>query len=181
MATITLTELKNILNINGSSKDTELGYAVDATNDYIDRVTSTTWGTTATATDELHDYAPVIFLNKVGVNSITAVKIGYGNDYDTLTASDYRFNKYGRLMLSFDPLTSFSHYDFDEVKVTYVYGYATVPDDLKHAGLLLASMAYDMGLSSGRSISREKIGSREIEYSSGDVSVFDIIESYGIR
>lgn len=181
MATITLSELKDILNISGSSKDSELTLAVDATNAYIDRVTSTTWGATATATDELHDYAPVVFLDKVGVNSITSIKSGYGDDYDTLTSDQYRFNKYGRLMLSFDPENSYSHYDFDEIRVTYNYGYATVPDDLKHAALLLASMAYDMGLSSGRAISREKVGSREIEYTAGDVSVFDVIESYGIR
>lgn len=71
-------------------------------------------------------------LNLTAVASVVA-------DGVTLTASDYRFYRYGWLRRIYAYWPCFPKI----VAVTYTHGYATVPDDVKGACLVLAGGKYE--------------------------------------
>lgn len=70
-------------------------------------------------------------LNLTGVSAVVA-------DGVTLAATDYRFYRYGRLRRIY----AYWPYFPKIVTVTYTHGYATVPDDVKGACLVLAGAKY---------------------------------------
>lgn len=175
----TLQNLKDHLGITGTDEDDLLTSITNGVNSYIERVTKRAWGETKTATDELQDYDAIIFLDKVAISAVTTVKLGYGDDFDVLDADSYRWNKYGRLLLSHDIYRSRSTEDFDELKITYDYGTATVPEDLYLAALQLATSLYASG-TSGQVVSEEQIGSHRIKFADTNNDANDVIKSYAV-
>lgn len=170
-----------MLKTSGASDDGNIDLAVASVDAFVKRVTGRAWGEDVTVTDEDHDYNSVIFLDSMAVKSITSVKIGYGDSYTLLASDDYRWNSYGRLLLSFEEDNTYSTYDFDEVRVSYIYGEDDTPGDLKMAALALAAIQFEESKSQGRQVKIEEVGTRKIEYgdsSTDTVSAIDTINSY---
>jgi hypothetical protein len=146
---VSLEEVKRYLNISDDSSDNQLNFFVDALVDYVYTQTGRYYGCTKTTT-EIHDYAPVIFLENLDIASIAYVKHGYSptHDFDddtenlrTIDPEDYRWNSVGRVMLSASYCRQFSpnRHDYDQIVVKYSYGVQIAPADLKLACLQFIS------------------------------------------
>lgn len=173
---LTLAELKTYLGITGTEQDATLQLVVDAVNAQIEQSTLRNYGADKTRT-EVHDYRDSIFLQRMGVKSITSVKhyqTGTEVETDPLDTDSYTFNKYGRLTLDQNYGDDYNRNDYNALTVVYVYGLLTgevVPADLKLAALQQAREFYE-GTSGtdSRRVRSEATGSYRIEFS--DDSVF---------
>lgn len=174
---ITKTELDQYLGITTETNRATL--VIAAVNQYVDSQTGRSWGS-GTSVTEVHDYAPVIFLRRMDVQSVTSVTI----NGSTVPTSSYSFSPTGRLVLSTGRL------GFDarrnEVTVVYVQGSGTVPADLKLAALALASDFYNYADNNQTEVTSEGIGSMRLTYASGSGSstgktYFNTISGYGMR
>lgn len=176
---LTLAELKSYLGIasNDTSQDARLQLIVDAVNEQIEATTLRNWGNDKTRT-EVHDYRDSIFLQRMGVKSITSVRLyqtGTEEQSDPLDGDSYTWNKYGRLTLDQNYGDDYNRGDYNGVTVVYVYGKESgevAPADLKLAALDQAREFYE-GTTSGstsRKVKSETTGSYRIEFS--DESVF---------
>lgn len=180
MSIITASELNTY---TGQTLDTaRAAQVVAAVNSFIKDFTGRSFGATTTVTDELHDYAPVIFLRNQDVKTVTAVKQGNpAADATTLDTSDYFANELGRLVLS-ESRTGFRR-TRDYIRVSYTHGVTTVPDDLKLAALSLGADYYNHADSNNQELTAEGIGSYRLSYASGQNSAagashFDTIKRY---
>lgn len=173
---ITLAELKSYLGITGTDQDANLQLIVDAVNEQLEQTTLRNYGADKTRT-EIMDYRDSVFLGRMGVKSITSVKLyqtGTEAESNALTTDSYTFNKYGRLTLDQQYGDDYNRGDYNAVTVVYVYGAAVgevAPADLKLAALQQGREFYE-GTSSGdsRRVRSEATGSYRIEFA--DESVF---------
>lgn len=76
-----------------------------------------------------------IFINTLNLTAVSSVVA----DGATLTSTDYRFYRYGWLRRVYACWPCFPKL----VTVSYTHGYATVPDDVKGACLVLAGAKYE--------------------------------------
>jgi len=116
--------------------------SIDAVTEHIDDYTNSTYGGLVTVTDEIYDGGrhkvypfvnrPVQSVSKVAVNNPTDAQ---GNpNYETLTeglGEDY--TDYKDLGIRFNDEGESPDNQPKELQVTYDYGYADVPSDLKRA------------------------------------------------
>ena len=184
---LTLAELKSYLGIaaDDTSQDTRLQLIVDAVNEQIEQTTLRNYGSDKTRT-EVHDYRDSIFLQRMGVKSITSVKLyqtGTETESDALDSDSYTFNRYGRLTLDQNYGDDYNRGDYNGVTVVYVYGKFTgevVPADLKLAALQQAREFYEgTSGSDSRHVKSETTGSYRIEFA--DSSVFmDTLKKYRV-
>ncbi len=173
---ITLAELKSYLGITGTDQDANLQLIVDAVNEQLEQTTLRNYGADKTRT-EIMDYRDSVFLGRMGVKSITSVKLYQTNTEavsDALATDSYTWNKYGRLTLDQNYGDDYNRGDYNSVNVVYVYGAAdgeVAPADLKLAALQQGREFYE-GTTSGdsRRVRSEATGSYRIEFS--DESVF---------
>ena len=173
---LTLAELKTYLGITGTDEDATLQLIVDAVNEQIEQTTLRNYGADKTRT-EVMDYRDSVFLQRMGVKSITSVRhyqTGTEEQSDPLDADSYTWNKYGRLTLDQNYGDDHNRGDYNAVTVVYVYGKASgevAPADLKLAALQQGREFYE-GTSSGdsRRVKSEATGSYRIEFT--DESVF---------
>lgn len=182
---ITLAELKTYLGITGTDEDANLTLVVNAVNEQVEQTTLRNYLADKTRT-EVHDYRDTVFLQRMGIKSITSVKSyqqGTETEGDALPTDSYTWNKYGRLTLDQVYGDDYGRKDYNHVHVTYVYGLAsgeTVPADLKLAALQQAREFYE-GTSTGdsRRVKSESTGSYRIEFA--DDSVFlNVLRKYKV-
>ena len=97
--------------------DAKAQSVVDAVNAWIEAYTGRIFGETKQL-DEISDYAPVIFLNRVDIVSVDKV-ILHGNK---LNSDDYKFSKdTGRLLLNkFGRNDLISRYFYDAVEIVII-------------------------------------------------------------
>lgn len=144
-------------------------FVVDAMNDWVESHTHRCWGITKTVT-ERYDYKPKGFwLRHQDVQSITSIQIGWPNQsQSTVNASSYYPNSYGRVTM-IAPFTNSvndtSRYFNDLLSVTYVYGVATVPNDLKLATLGIAAGFYNWAVNDQKDVTSISVGSYKQEMS----------------
>jgi hypothetical protein len=156
--------------------------AVDA---YVENTTGRSFGEIKTITDEVHDAGSVIFLRHADVTEVTSVKRGRGaGESTTLPTDSYYVNTYGRLVLS-EARNGFNPYR-DYVKVSYNYGVATVPADLKLAALSIAADFYTYAADGNVVATEVQVGSYREKVASGQgtatgVQHFGIINRYRTR
>lgn len=182
---ITLAELKTYLGITGTDEDATLTLVVNAINAQIEQTTLRNWGDDKTRT-EIHDYRDSIFLQRMGVKSITSVKnyqTGTETESDPLDSDSYTFNKYGRLTIDQNYGDDYNRGHYNAITVVYVYGKLTgeeVPADLKLAALQQAKEYYEgTAGNDSRKVKSESTGSYRIEFA--DDSVFmNIIRKYKV-
>lgn len=173
---ITLAELKTYLGIEGTDQDATLTLVVNAVNEYIEQITLRNYGDDKTRT-EVHDYRDSLFLQRMGIKSITSVRnyqTGTEEQSDPLDTDSYTFNWVGRLTLDQNYGDDYNRGDYNAITVVYVYGKRdgeVVPADLKLAALQQAREFYE-GTSTGdsRRVKSESTGSYRIEFA--DDSVF---------
>lgn len=142
---VTLAEAKAFLNIGDATHDNELpAYITSASEMWVKR------GGPGVSTEytEWHDGGrPMIALNRYPVVSVTSVTEVSGTSSTTLTGADpgtsggsddYSIDKATGVMVrrSAGVATPFAG-GFRNIKVVYNAGAATVPEDIKHAILLL--------------------------------------------
>lgn len=185
---ITLAELKAYLGIDpgDTSQDAKLQLIVDATNAYIEDTTLMNYSGSDKTRSEVQDYRDNIYLGRMGVKTITALKLYQSStetETDDLATDSYTFNNVGRLTLDQNYNDDYNRSDYNAVHVTYTYGLETgeeVPADLKLAALQFASE--QVSASAGgdsRHVKSESTGSYRIEFA--DTSVFDnIIRKYRV-
>lgn len=158
---------------------------VAAVNAYVENVTGRSFGGTKTITDEVHDAASVIFLRHADVSEVLSVKRGRGNGTPTtLEADSYFVNSYGRLVLS-EARNGF-YRGRDYVKVSYTYGVADVPADLKLAALSIAADFYSYANDGNTMVTEIAIGSYREKVAAGQASGtglqhFGVINRYRTR
>lgn len=179
-----LATLKAYLNVTDNSQDTRLQLIVDATNDYVESITRLNYGADKTRT-EVHDYKDNIYLDRMGVKSITSIKL-YQTGTETeptnpLVANSYTFNKVGRLTLDQTINDDYSRDDYNSVHVTYVYGKDAgdiIPNDLKLAALQYASeFSSATAGSDSRRVKSESTGSYRIEFTETS-TITDVFNRY---
>ena len=178
MSIITASELNTY---TGQTLDTaRAAQVVAAVESYIKDFTGRSFGATTTVTDELHDYAPVIFLRNLDVTDVTEVRLGQTGDSQT-TTTDFLWSDTGRVILN-ESRVGFRR-TRDYIRVSYTHGVTTVPDDLKLAALSLAADYYNHADSNNQELTAEGIGSYRLSYASGQNSAagashFDTIKRY---
>ncbi len=147
---ISLDELKAYLGISDSSSDSQLDSILQDLPDYVELMTGRRFGCLAEVI-ETHDFAPVIFLDNLDIQSIAWIKEGYSDSHDwendpslrTLLPSHYRWSKdTGRILLAPVYLRNRSRYDFGEITVKYSYGQLAIPGGIKLAAKQYAGDAF---------------------------------------
>lgn len=166
---------------NKTNNAAQAADVVNAVNAYIAQQTGRSFGAVLTVTDELHDYKPTIWLNHMDIVAITTVKIGRPNvTRQTIAADAYWVNQYGRLVLAIAPPVNPSPYLYDMVVVTYTYGIAVVPDDLKLAALQLAQQYLNNVANSGQLVTMAMLGTYRLTYAEAK-GMGAVIDSYKIK
>jgi uncharacterized phiE125 gp8 family phage protein len=152
---ITTTEAKDFLNITSSALDAELSLFINAASQVIvNRIGPVSGSPTVS---EWHDGGSprIVLRQQTPIQSVTSVTESYGTVTYTLTA----------VVLDQSPAVTAYGYSVDldrgliirrasgvavpfaagtsNVHVTYVAGYATVPEDIKHAAKLLLKHMWD--------------------------------------
>lgn len=185
---ITLAELKAYLGIasGDTSQDARLQLILDATNQYVEDVTLYNWGTDKTRS-EVWDYRDNIYLGRMGIKTITSLKLYQSNTEeasDELSArTDYTFNELGRLTLDFSYGDDYNRDHYNSVHVTYTYGKKegeTMPADLKLAALQYAK-EYDEASqgNDSRRVKSESTGSYRIEFTESS-TITDTFKRYRV-
>ena len=183
---ITLADLKAYLGIapGDTSQDTRLQLFVDATNQYVEDKTLYNYGNDKTRS-EILDYRDNVMLGRMGIKSITEVRLyqrGTEDETDPIDTKSYTYDSNtGRLTLDFSYGDDYNRSAYNAVHVTYVYGHAegeTMPADLKLAALQFAAdQLSGTGGQDSRRVKSESTGSYRIEFS--DTGVFDnVIAKY---
>ena len=165
---ITLAEAKSKLGIEGAEQDEAITVMLTDLTSEIEATTGRSFGEIKTVTDEEHDYSPRVFLDNIDINSVTSVKIGYGDDPEVDT-TDIHFNGEGRVKLSSSAGHRSSTSDMDEVRVTYTHGIAEakVPADMKNAAKQLIYQywnATEGGTPTEKRVTSESIGTYRVTY-----------------
>ncbi len=131
---VSLTDARNFLNIDNSDNDDELQRFIDVVSTAVETYTNRVFRR-RTVIAEIHDTAGEIVLSKVPVISVTSV----AENGVTMTATQYSVLPGSGVLrrLSGTYTESVWLSGADNIAVTYVAGYADVPDDVTHAALLL--------------------------------------------
>ena len=101
------------------------------------------------------------------------------NDFSSINAENYFVDNAAGVV---DGLSSFSG-RWDRYRVTYSYGYSTIPSDLAEACATLAAYLVNNDASSVAGISGKKEGTREVRYSNnkGGYDSGNIIDQLGLK
>ena len=120
---------------------------ISAATAKIDRLTGRTWQAVRTATNEYYtgDGTNRLYLDQKDIGSISALSINIsptGTTYTSVTAARVRvITDMGIIELQPNAeVTYFPHY-INSIKITYTYGSATIPDDIKQACFYLVAKA----------------------------------------
>jgi len=149
-----------------SVSDADLQVLIDASSTYIERYCDRKFET-ATATDEKIDGNDLdyVFLKNNYVTSITSLTITEGDGSETsITVSNVGFDNSRdkcRLYFDEDNSSSFGYFPrgFNNITVTYVYGYTTVPADIQEACVQMTRNAYSQNIGGyNPAFSGEKLG-----------------------
>ena len=156
------TALKTRANISDSTDDTLIGTICDQVNQFIEGVTgriiapiSGTPVYTYDGTSNSMLYLPLLGDGSPvgGVRSITTLQVAQytGAAYETLAAGDYFLRgksgpaaPFDWLMLSDRPVGQFFTFPrgYDTVKITGLFGWAAIPDDITDVALTIAVRAW---------------------------------------
>lgn len=153
--------------MQGKATDATLATTVtNAVNQWVENRTHRCWGDTVTVTDELYQWNNVVWLRHQDIQEITAVKLGWpGQSQSTVDASAYYLNPLGRLTFYSNANRNMSRLYSDYLHVSYIYGVAEVPDDLKLAALGVAAGYYNWALSGNKDVVATSVGSYRVQYS----------------
>lgn len=181
-----LAAVKNYLGIaqGDTSQDAKLQLIVDATNDYIESITLMNYSGVDKTRSEIHDYRDNVYLDRMGVKTITGIKLYQSNteaESPDLPANGFTFSSTGRVTLDGNYGDDYSRADYNAVHVTYTYGMATgetIPADLKLAALQQCREFYEgTSGSDSRRVKSESTGSYRIEFSESS-SITDVLNRY---
>lgn len=188
---ITAQQLKDI---KPEANDTLAALVADAVNAWIENATSRCWGELKTVT-ELQDASGVVWLDHMDVQDVVSIKSGNpGSDRRPFGTAPYRFNRQGRLILSYGRQYSLSPSTLDQIEVEYTYGVPEedVPADLILAALGIATGYYEYVSNGAREVSRAQVGSYTVQYAASGSDTPDtagnkvtrdtqVVNSYALR
>jgi hypothetical protein len=178
----TATELKMYPSIPDNANEGFLDKLIERASAYISLKTNRSFGYNtddvpfATVTDEVYTTAEWggVYLKQGDVQAITSLKVGV-NDTIYLPA-DYTFDKSIRRLYVGGAGV--------DIKVSYTYGYAGVPDDIKYATEQLVIAMFLGGSTETGQIVSERTGNYQVSYASPSSAaksapdVGDIITQY---
>lgn len=170
MTYIDLASLKIYLGVIGSSDDTLLTNIANSVETFVENYTGRVFTSTTYTNEEyegtdsfelkLKNY-PIISLSYLGENENY---LENENDWDTIDAEDYWIDEYsgdrGIIRANFKFAKYPHHY-----RVTYVAGYATIPEDLKMAIYDICGTYYNCRKTAG--IDRERVGDYDVTFGKG--------------
>jgi hypothetical protein len=171
----TLTELGSWLQRTIASNDPTGTLARSAATSIVENYCRTSFTTTDTSTEYLKVRDGYVLLPKRPVVSVTSVKAIESDGTPGATIAGWTFNGIDRVWLSgltdvvINRSEALFEQDVDVVEVVYDYGWATVPDDVKHVALELAGNYY----SNPTGLRQETVGGYSVTYA-GSNEVFGI-------
>jgi hypothetical protein len=139
---------------------------VASVNQWIDVRTHRAWGVGASPISvvERYDWKSPFWLRHMDVVAVQFVKLGYPNlSQQTIAPGGYFVNTEGRLTMYFSYSAGISVRNNDLLEITYTYGVATVPDDLKQAALAIAARLYNFAINDGKDIVTTSVGGYRVE------------------
>lgn len=144
---------------------------VSAVNAYVENQTHRCWGELATVT-ERYDLDKTLWLKHQDVTAIASIKLGWPqHDQQTLDASGYFFNSYGRVTLIWEAMggvpSNWVSIRNDFLEIEYTYGVEDVPDDLKQAAIGIGAGMYNWAKAGGHEVVRTSVGSYQVQYANG--------------
>lgn len=165
-ALTTVADVKESLGISSGdhSKDNLITRKINQATRMIENYCDCHFAQT-TYTDELYDGHggnELVLRNKP---LISVTSLAYRNvpdneaQFTTVATTDYFINYESGVIKYLVPFTAY----FDRWKITYVAGYATIPEDVAEACATLAAFM-TLNSTSGANVRRKKEGQREIEY-----------------
>ena len=179
MALVTLVKVKEYLEITGTDSDTLLQGFIDRLSAWVERYCDRIF-LQATYTDEKHDGdgAKALLVNQYPIDSVTSLFDDTLRNFGTETkiaAADFVIYK-DRGEIHLDGLTF--QKGLQNVKVTYVAGFATIPIDLQQAVLELVADRFRNKESQG--IRSQAIGAFRVEYDLSELpqEVRAVLDSY---
>ena len=144
----TTTEIRNFTRIGSAEmSDQALTDMITAATSKIDRLTGRTWQEVKTATNEYYtgDGTNRLYLNNKDIGSISALSINIsstGTTYTDITTSKVRvIADLGILELQPNAEVPYFPNYLNSVKITYTYGAATAPADIRQACRYLVAKA----------------------------------------
>lgn len=189
-ALTTVADVKESLGITSGdhSKDNLITRKINQATRMIENYCDCRFAQT-TYTDELYDghggnelvlrHKPIISVTSLAYRNVPDNQ----NQFTTVDSSDYFINNDYGVIEYLAPFTAY----YDRWKITYVAGYATIPEDVAEACATLAAYLVQNG-TSGTNIKRKREGQREIEYfdntaGSGDslieqLGLSDVLDAY---
>lgn len=144
---VSLSDVKNQLRITTTADDDSLRLFIAACRRYVEHFLGKTL-VTSTWEWKVDCFSSCMVMPMGPVQSITSIQyVDANGDTQTLSSSNYQFDKRGRLKPAYGLSWPSTRSQFDAVTVTYVAGEThagNVPEDIKHALLLLVGSA-DVG------------------------------------
>lgn len=167
---LTLAELKKYLGIaaDDTSQDEEVQGLLAVLAPWLYDVTGTWFGSPKTEEETL-DYAPVVFVNHFPVISVEGIWRDYNKthataDMDEQSLDNVRWNKEGRIVLSYRYDFNQTRGDYSDVTVKYTHGIVEVPQTVRMAAKLFAAGLYKASINDGLELSSEAVGSYRKTY-----------------
>jgi len=206
----TTTEFLDSMQMSDNATDTENGLNVEtikligeAQESYIDRILGQKFDTTYTITNEYHNasgytrswggsavvssssqhvyftkWTPIISLTTFQVNTASP---NQEEDWVTLTAADNEITikeSIGRIQIT--DTSDYPAAGKDQVRITYTYGYSSVPKDIKRLAILLTAKAMHLNTAGRLGISAIESGiltSRFMDMLNNDNEINQIIQN----
>lgn len=162
---ITINDLQSYL---GTTLDAQrASIIVDSVNDYIESETNRCWGETKTTTEN-YNFGKTLYLRHQDVIGIDQITVGWpGQTLSPIDPTGYYFNQFGRVTLFWATWSKVAGVQSalynDYIHVTYQYGVAEVPADLKEAAIGVAVGLYNWAKAGGNEVATYSVGSYRVE------------------
>jgi len=136
MSLITLARFKEIKGISSGTKDTEHQAFLDMATSYIQSYCGRNFVSGAPVSESFAGDRDFYYLREYPVSLVLALTV------DGITSADYNIDKINGYIETTTGL-DFTSKSFQSVKISYIGGYSTIPDDLQLATSSLADYYKD--------------------------------------
>jgi len=167
-ALTTLANVKLMLGITDSSKDSLLELLINSCTDWIESYCGRRFKAPSSAVVELIDcgYQSILILRDYPITTFTKLEERISQtDFEIIDSDDYLVDTAnGRIILSFETQAGVGQY-----RAEYIGGFSTIPNDLSMACTQLVINEYN-DRAGGGEIRSESLGEYSVTYTVGDTA-----------